>query len=74
MKATDAALAQAKLKSKKVLEAQDAATAAKDRYESITKSAKDELKVYKKRRIAAFRKGLIQYTQCQIRQSRVCCA
>ena len=36
---------QAKLKSKKVLEAQDAATAAKDRYESITKTAKDELKV-----------------------------
>mmetsp|Transcript_42726 Transcript_42726/g.59353 ORF Transcript_42726/g.59353 Transcript_42726/m.59353 type:complete len:327 (+) Transcript_42726:222-1202(+) len=70
MKTTEAALAQAKLKSKKVLEAQDAATAAKDRYESITKSAKDELKVYKKRRIAAFRKGLIQYTQCQIRQSR----
>lgn len=70
MKSTAAALESAKMKSKKVLEAQDAATAAKDRYESITKSAKDELKVYKKRRIAAFRKGLIQYTQCQIRQSR----
>jgi len=70
MKQTELALATARQKGKKVLEAQDAATAAKDRYESITKSARDELKVYKKRRIAAFRKGLIQYTQSQIRQSR----
>jgi hypothetical protein len=27
--------------------------------------------VFKKRRIAAFRKGVIQYTQVQIRQGRV---
>eukprot|EP00041_Stephanoeca_diplocostata_P034646 m.1190860 g.1190860 ORF g.1190860 m.1190860 type:complete len:406 (+) comp24556_c1_seq25:154-1371(+) len=67
---TASALDAAKAKGKKVLEAQDAATNAKDKFEKITKSSKDELKVFKKRRIAAFRKGLIQYTQCQIRQSR----
>eukprot|EP00040_Diaphanoeca_grandis_P038573 m.256789 g.256789 ORF g.256789 m.256789 type:complete len:408 (-) comp34694_c0_seq1:301-1524(-) len=66
----DVALASAKAKGKKVLDAQDAATQAKDKYEAISKSATDELKIFKKRRVAAFRKGLIQYSQCQIRQSR----
>lgn len=66
----DAALASAKAKGKKVLESQDAATQAKDKYDAITNSATEELKVFKKRRVAAFRKGMIQYAQCQIRQSR----
>ena len=44
---------------------------AKTTYEKITKSAETELQTFQKRRMAAFRKGLIQYTQCQIRQSRV---
>lgn len=67
-------LAAAKTKGKKVLESQDAATQAKDKFEHITKTAKEEMKVFKKRRVAAFRKGLIQYAQCQIRQSRECYA
>lgn len=68
--ATEKNLAAAKAKGKKVLEAQDAATQAKDNFEHMTKTAKEEMKVFKKRRVAAFRKGLIQYAQCQIRQSR----
>lgn len=55
---------------KKVVETQDAATAAKAKYDSMSKTAKDELAVFKKRRKGAFRKGLVQYTQCQIRQSQ----
>lgn len=42
---TASALEAAKAKGKKVLEAQDAATNAKDKFEMITKSSKDELKV-----------------------------
>jgi hypothetical protein len=86
-----------------VLESEDAAKAAKERAESISKSAKDgmparldleppvfplatgpnattesfhsffftELVVFKERRQKAFRKGIVQYTQSQIRQGRV---
>lgn len=67
---TEKNLQKAKAAGKKVLEAQDAATQAKEKFDHITKTAKDEMKVFKKRRVAAFRKGLIQYAQCQIRQSR----
>jgi len=70
MQRTDKALAAAKLKGKKVIESQEAATQAKAAFEAITKTATEELNVFQKRRAAAFRKGLIQYTQCQIRQSR----
>ena len=70
MQRTGKALAAAKLKGKKVFESQEAATQAKAAFEAITKTATEELNVFQKRRAAAFRKGLIQYTQCQIRQSR----
>lgn len=60
----------AKRNGKKVIEAQGAATAAKTTYEAITKSAQTELETFKKRRAAAFRKGLIHYAQCQIKQSK----
>lgn len=63
-------LNKAKLKGKKVIESQDAATKAKDTFEKINKEAAGELAVFKKRRGAAFRKGLIHYAQCQIRQSK----
>lgn len=63
-------LDKAKVKGKKIVEAQDAAQGAKKSLEAIEASAEEELTVFKKRRMAAFRKGLIHYTQCQIRQSR----
>lgn len=64
------ALDQAKVKGKKVLEAQEASTLAATTYDKITASARDELSIFQRRRIAAFRKGLIQYSQCQIRQAK----
>ena len=64
------ALNKAKLKGVKVIEAQDFATTAKDTFEKINKEAAAELQVFKKRRAAAFRKGMIHYAQSQIRQSR----
>lgn len=67
---TARALDAARAKQKKVQEAEQEATEAKATFESITKAAKEELVVFKKRRSAAFRKGLVQYAQCQIRQGR----
>lgn len=43
---------------------------AKELYEKVNVSAKEELKTFKRRRVAAFRKGLIHYTTCQIRQAK----
>ena len=51
-------LAAAKTKGKKVLESQDAATQAKDKFEHITKTAKEEMKVFKKRRYPWLRLGV----------------
>ena len=110
---TEKLLLKAQASGKKVLEGEDAAKAAKERAESISKSAKDgarvarlwshphlcrtdlertpstrqldipshspspahfpELVVFKERRQKAFRKGIVQYTQSQIRQGRVRC-
>lgn len=67
---TEKLLLKAQASGKKVLEGEDAAKAAKERAESISKSAKDELVVFKERRQKAFRKGIVQYTQSQIRQGR----
>lgn len=67
---TDKELEKAKTKGKNVIVNQEANENAKTTYEKITKSAETELQTFQKRRMAAFRKGLIQYTQCQIRQSR----
>lgn len=63
-------LDQAKLKGKKVVEAQETQTQTQERFEQISRTAKEELKVFKQRRLQAFRKGIIQYTQCQIRQAK----
>eukprot|EP00050_Salpingoeca_kvevrii_P005934 m.286514 g.286514 ORF g.286514 m.286514 type:complete len:403 (-) comp11588_c0_seq1:211-1419(-) len=63
-------LDKARTTGKKVSECQDKQDASQKRYESITETAREELATFKKRRVTAFRKGLIQYTQCQIRQSK----
>jgi sorting nexin-5/6/32 len=67
---TEKALQKAQAAQKKVPEAEAAAKIAKERAEALTVSAKEELKVFKERRMKAFRKGIVQYTQCQIRQGR----
>jgi len=67
---TDKELEKAKAKGKNVIVNQEANENAKTTYDKITKSAEAELNTFQKRRLAAFRKGLIQYTQVQIRQSR----
>lgn len=67
---TTKALDVARAKQKKVAEAEAAHTAAVAQKESIDKTARPELETFKRRRFAAFRKGLIQYTQNQIRQAR----
>lgn len=64
------ALEQAKKTGKKQLEAQEQLSQAQKSYESIGRTALDELKIFKKRRVAAFRKGLVQLAQCEIRQAR----
>ncbi|EDQ85226.1 uncharacterized protein MONBRDRAFT_34397 [Monosiga brevicollis MX1] len=64
------ALVKAQASGKKVLESQDAAKAAEERAVEISKSAKEELNTFKKRRVAAFRKGIVQYTQTQMRQAQ----
>jgi sorting nexin-5/6/32 len=68
--AADKALLAAKTKGKKIVESQEVATISDKKVEMIQDTGKDELATFKKRRAAAFRKGIIQYTQCQIRQSR----
>eukprot|EP00056_Hartaetosiga_gracilis_P020393 m.19166 g.19166 ORF g.19166 m.19166 type:complete len:392 (+) comp8419_c0_seq1:64-1239(+) len=64
------ALAKAQQSQKKVEECQTAVDNAVEKGKSISHSAKDELLAFKKRRVAAFRKGIILYTQHQIRQAR----
>lgn len=64
------ALEAAKKSGKKQIECQEALTTAEGRYEAIGKTARDELLIFKKRRLAAFRKGLVQLAQVEIRQAR----
>ncbi|EGD78876.1 hypothetical protein PTSG_01853 [Salpingoeca rosetta] len=66
----DKALVKAQQTQKKVDECQQAATEAEERSISITDTARDELGAFQRRRVAAFRKGIMQYTQYQIRQAR----
>lgn len=64
------ALESARKKQQKVVEAQEAVTGAELLFGNITTSAKKELEIFSKRRLAFFRKGLIQYTQAQIKQAK----
>lgn len=67
---TTKSLDTARAKQKKVAEAEAAHKTAVDIKAAIDKTARPELETFKKRRFAACRKGLIQYTQNQIRQAK----
>eukprot|EP00048_Salpingoeca_helianthica_P022224 m.17093 g.17093 ORF g.17093 m.17093 type:complete len:400 (-) comp7044_c0_seq1:180-1379(-) len=64
------ALETAKKTGKKQIECQEALTTAQGKYEAISKTAREELLIFKKRRVAAFRRGLVQLAQVEIRQAR----
>lgn len=63
-------LESARGKGKKVAEAEEEAEEAKATLARICSSGKEEIATFSKRRNAAFRKGLVQVAQCQIRQGR----